>query len=178
MLWVLTRIASLIKHMLWVLIRILMNTHNICSEAILMSTHNICFYGEMTKIILQLSSNTHIMCSSVVTPYVKTSDLMQKKRQWSGTYVRMCKLICAFVVRIWDKHGPYTIKFHILTREQPKGNLSLQHLCELAQMLTTTIIKINWAASSEFVSSSILSWPGLQKFWNSNRSARPMTSST
>ena len=24
-------------------------------EAILMSTHNICFYGELTKIILQLS---------------------------------------------------------------------------------------------------------------------------
>ena len=33
--------------MLWVLIR-----------AILMSTHNICFYGEITKIIPKLSSNT------------------------------------------------------------------------------------------------------------------------
>ena len=29
-----------------------------------MSTHNICFYGEMTKIILQLSSNTHLICST------------------------------------------------------------------------------------------------------------------
>ena len=39
-----------------------MGTHeNRFTEAILMSTHNICFYGELTKIILQLSSNT---CSS------------------------------------------------------------------------------------------------------------------
>ena len=31
-----------------------------------MSTHNICFYGELTEIILQLSSNTHLICSSVM----------------------------------------------------------------------------------------------------------------
>ena len=30
-----------------------------------MSTHNICFYGELTKIILQLSSNTLRICSPV-----------------------------------------------------------------------------------------------------------------
>ena len=29
-----------------------------------MSTHNICFYGELMKIILQLSSNTNLICSS------------------------------------------------------------------------------------------------------------------
>ena len=29
-----------------------------------MSTHNIYFYGELTKIILQLSSNTLLICSS------------------------------------------------------------------------------------------------------------------
>ena len=28
----------------------------------LMSTHNICFYGELTKIILQLSSNILLIC--------------------------------------------------------------------------------------------------------------------
>ena len=28
-----------------------------------MRTHNICFYGELIKIILQLSSNTHLICS-------------------------------------------------------------------------------------------------------------------
>ena len=29
-----------------------------------MSTHNICFYGELTKTILQLSSNTPLICST------------------------------------------------------------------------------------------------------------------
>ena len=41
---------------------ILMSTH--LTEVILMSTHNIRFYGELTKIILQLSSNTHFICST------------------------------------------------------------------------------------------------------------------
>ena len=31
---------------------------NRLAKAILMSAHNICFYGEISKIILQLSSNT------------------------------------------------------------------------------------------------------------------------
>ena len=44
--------------MLWVLIRI--------GEAILMSTHNICFYGELTKIIHQLPSNTVLTHVSVL----------------------------------------------------------------------------------------------------------------
>ena len=30
-----------------------------------MSSHNMCFYGELMKIILQLSSNTLLICSSV-----------------------------------------------------------------------------------------------------------------
>ena len=30
-----------------------------------MSTYNICFYEELTKIILQLSSKTHLVCSTV-----------------------------------------------------------------------------------------------------------------
>ena len=38
---------------------ILMSTH---TEAILMSTHNIHFYGEITKIIPKLSSNTLLNC--------------------------------------------------------------------------------------------------------------------
>ena len=45
--------------MLWVLIR---------GEAILMSTHNIRFYGELTNIILQLSSNTLLIRSSGQVP--------------------------------------------------------------------------------------------------------------
>ena len=43
---------------LWGLIKI-------AGEAILMSTHNIFFYGELTKIVLQLSSNIHRICSTV-----------------------------------------------------------------------------------------------------------------
>ena len=40
-------------------------THqNRLSEAILMSTHNICFDGELMKIILQLSSNILLICST------------------------------------------------------------------------------------------------------------------
>ena len=34
------------------------------AEAILMSTHNICFYTELTKIILELSSNTLLICAT------------------------------------------------------------------------------------------------------------------
>ena len=44
-----------------------MSIHKIktcCGEAILMSTHNIRFYGELTKIILPLSSNLLLICSS------------------------------------------------------------------------------------------------------------------
>ena len=40
--------------MLWVL-----------AASILMSTHNIGFYEKITKIIVQLSSNTHLISSSV-----------------------------------------------------------------------------------------------------------------
>ena len=36
-----------------------------------MSTHNIQFYGELTKIILQLSSNTLLICSSAVSDHCR-----------------------------------------------------------------------------------------------------------
>ena len=41
-----------------------MSTHNIGAEAILMSTHNIGFYEDLTKIIFELSSNTHLISSA------------------------------------------------------------------------------------------------------------------
>ena len=43
-----------------------MSTHNIgfYGEAILMSTHNIGFNEEISKIITQLSSNTHLISSA------------------------------------------------------------------------------------------------------------------
>ena len=31
-----------------------------------MSTHNIGFYGDLTKIIFELSSNTHLICFAVI----------------------------------------------------------------------------------------------------------------
>ena len=46
------------KSMLWVLIRIA------SGSAILMSTHNIGFYEDLTKIIFELSSNTHLISSA------------------------------------------------------------------------------------------------------------------
>ena len=39
--------------------------YNRLAEVILMSTHKVCFYGELTKIILQLSPNTLLIWSSV-----------------------------------------------------------------------------------------------------------------
>ena len=48
--------------MLWVLIRMFLSL----IEAILMNTHNICFYGELTKIVLELSSNILLVCSTVM----------------------------------------------------------------------------------------------------------------
>ena len=52
-------------------------THkNRLSEAILMSIHNICFYRELTKIILQLSSNTLLMCSIAL---VNHADYKEKR---------------------------------------------------------------------------------------------------
>ena len=42
-----------------------MSTH-IIGEAILMSTHNIGFYEDLTKIIFELSSNTHLISSAAV----------------------------------------------------------------------------------------------------------------
>ena len=47
-----------LKPLSWVLIRIA------SPEAILMSTHNLGFYEDLTKIIIQLSSNTYLIYSA------------------------------------------------------------------------------------------------------------------
>ena len=65
-----------------------------------MSNHNICFYGELTKIILQLSSNTLLICSSVgsskcffpktffyyfiLTMYTDLPEKHQQGRRWQN----------------------------------------------------------------------------------------------
>ena len=41
---------------------------NCLAEAILMSTHNIVFYEDLTKIIFELSSNTHLISSAAILP--------------------------------------------------------------------------------------------------------------
>ena len=41
-----------------------------------MSTHNICFYGEISKIIFQLSSNTLLICFSVCIAWSSSKCLM------------------------------------------------------------------------------------------------------
>ena len=77
-----------------------MSTHNICCEAILMSTHNIGFYGELTKIILQLSSDTLLICSSEFKTQVSTiyfqiypdfmfASVKPKKWHWSHLDMRL-----------------------------------------------------------------------------------------
>ena len=56
--------------MLWVLIRI-------ASEAILMSAHNIGFYEDLTKIIFELSSNTHLISSADFKTSTEAFNLLQ-----------------------------------------------------------------------------------------------------
>ena len=47
---------------------------NRLGEAILMSTHNIGFYEDLTKIIIGLSSNTHLIFSAVyITSFISMS---------------------------------------------------------------------------------------------------------
>ena len=47
-----------------------------------MSTHNICFCGELAKIILQLSSNTHFIFSTVMRLITyRLQDLFAESQQ-------------------------------------------------------------------------------------------------
>ena len=39
-----------------------------------MSTLDICFYGELTRIILQLSPNTQLIWSTVMLLFIETDD--------------------------------------------------------------------------------------------------------
>ena len=81
--------------MLWVLIRIAsfsikiyaVGTHE--NEAKLMSTHNICFYGELTKIILLLSSNTVPSLSVLLTKQRLWSDCLDAQTDLSFCWVHM-----------------------------------------------------------------------------------------
>ena len=53
------------------------------TEAILMSTHNVRFYGELAKIVLQLSLNTLLICSSAFLHRLQCLITVQPgKRSW------------------------------------------------------------------------------------------------
>ena len=50
-----------------------------------MSTHNISFYGELVKIILQLSPNTHLICSTVNSGFSEGNlERMRKVREFQN----------------------------------------------------------------------------------------------
>ena len=51
-----------------------------------MSTHNICFYGELSKTILQLSSNTLLICSTENTE--QSRGTQQRHRQCCHQFVK------------------------------------------------------------------------------------------
>ena len=51
-----------------------------------MSTHNICFYGELMKIILQLSSNTHL----TIAPLCKSGGFTGFALSWHSVVLSLC----------------------------------------------------------------------------------------
>ena len=57
-----------------------------------MSTHNICFYGELTKIVLQLSSNTHFICSLLRAGVELVIHLEAEFRSNVSTWMQYCRL--------------------------------------------------------------------------------------
>ena len=82
-----------------------MSTHNVFMEnvrAILMSTHNIRFYEELTKIILQLSSNTPFICSTVLHVHVLGTEYnyainkanVSSMGKWSSPPISFASLKC------------------------------------------------------------------------------------
>ena len=116
--------------MLWVLILIASVT-----EAILMSTHNMYFYGELTKIILELLSNTHVICSTGSTELTSKEEnsftsvapalisLESPPCQWSASAVRLSMnttawLMCEQILSqwLWDAaHTDFILLSHSLS---------------------------------------------------------------
>ena len=62
-----------------------------------MSTHNICFYGEITKIIRKLSSNTLLFCSTVLFMGIRRS-LCKGNLLLSLPYIRRRKFKIAVII--------------------------------------------------------------------------------
>ena len=64
--------------MLCVLIRITL------AEVILMSTHNIGFYEDLTKIIFELSSNTHLISSAALISFQRKHENIEHLSTYSA----------------------------------------------------------------------------------------------
>ena len=89
-----------------------------------MSTHNICFYEELTKIILELSSNTLLICSTDYSNYCYYTSYTANIKG-TDQNARMYWLISAFIVHIYGKqvcHDPAQI-ISVLS------DTCMQHVC-------------------------------------------------
>ena len=77
-----------VKPILCVLIRIASLMNRLAHEGILMKTHNIGFYEEISKIIPYLSSNMHLISSSVIFIFLSSGTVYLQpnrvKRHVSG----------------------------------------------------------------------------------------------
>ena len=107
--------------MLWVLIRI-------ASQAILMSTHNICFYGELTKIVLHLSSNTLLICSTGLQNTV-----------YPGLPVRKLRIITVVVIN--SSISLYFSPLHIAVVH--KNNALVKRFVEIMTMSGKSVDRYN-----------------------------------
>ena len=77
--------------------------------AILMSTHNVCFYGELTKIILQLSSNTHLIfpltCLSVCQNIKNHYGNVITWLGWSSTILIQFSSVGQMLFHNWNRYN-------------------------------------------------------------------------
>ena len=90
-----------------------------------LSTHNICFYGELTKIILQLSPNTLLICSSATIKVSYTVMILSFRTDRAGQTVQtQIKLlirvytVCHSVCIVWThypKVEPHSSNFKVIT---------------------------------------------------------------
>ena len=80
-----------------------------------MSTHNICFYGELTKIILQLSSNIHLICCTESAAQAESS--VHTKQLVARIFVAATNLsVCTGLQHV--SRWVYTIKVNLVKAGQ------------------------------------------------------------
>ena len=73
-----------------------------------MSTHNVGFYGELTKIILICSPDKMTFHQQNAKINSRKNKMVYSKaanNKGADQTVRMHRLICAFVIRIWHRTG-------------------------------------------------------------------------